>query len=412
MAIGSIGSDLTLLQSYLSSGLSLNKYVSSLVEQNKIPFSTGSSSFTSSSYFEESASKQLRSVSSSAIDLLSQIGKMASLTQYTSGVSKKAAYSNEGILSASVAQYASVSNSTTTNVNVTQLATGQQNKSAVLEANENSFGSQFSVDITDSAGKTSSFTVDLTAEDNNKTAMQAMANEINASGAGIKATLAEDKENGTVSLLLSGLKTGETSGQFTVTDASLANLGNVDRTAQNANYSVNGVEFSSQSNEVRIMEGVTATLNKIGSTQISYGTDYSPGIGAVQNFLDAFNNLLNAASGTSVKSQLTDVMANSSRGLGYSGIGVDSSGNLSINDPDKLNESIANGSFARNFQGKYSFGDKLYEVASNAQNTVYKSMLQESFKGLMNNLMNYSSGSDNGNSGSAFYPGLIFSIWA
>ena len=412
MAVGSIGSDFTLLQSYLSSGLSLNKYVSNMVEQNKTPFLTGSSYFTSSSYFEDSSSKQLRAVSSSSVDLLSQIGKMASLTQYTSGVSKKASYSNDGVLSASVAQYASVSNFTTTNVNVTQLASGQQNKSAVLDANDNSFGGQFSIGITDSGGKTSLFTVDVAAGDNNKTAMQAMSNEINASGIGIKATLTEDKENGTISLLLSSSKTGETSGKFTVTDGSAANLGNVDRVAQNSNYSVNGVEFSSQSNEVRIMEGVTATLNKTGSTKISYGTDYSSGIGAVQNFLDAFNNLLNAATGTSVKKQLTDVMANSSRGLGYSGIGVDSSGNLSINDPDKLNESIANGSFARNFQGKYSFGDKLYDVASNAQNTVYKSMLQESFKGLMDNLMNYSSGSTNGDSGSYFNTGLIFSIWA
>ena len=413
MAIGSIGGDFSLLQSYLSSCLSLNKYVPGLMEQNKTPFSSGSSYFNSSSYFGDSASQKLKAVSSNAVELQSQIGRMASLTQYTSGDGKEASYSNEGILSASVAKYASVSSFTNTKVNVTQLASGQQNKSADLDANENSFGDQFSIGITDSTGKTSTFTVDLGEQDNNKTAMQTMADEINASNIGIRATLTENGENGTVNLQLSSAKTGETNGKFTVTGENIANLDNVVNAAQNANYSVNGKEFSSQSNEVRIMEGVTATLNKTGSTEISYVTDSSPAVGAVQKFLDTFNNLLDAASGTQVKNQLTNEMANSIRGLGYSGIGVDSSGKLSINDTDKLNESISNGSFARNFQGQNSFGDRLYDVASNAQNTVYRSMLQESFKDLMNNFMNSSSQSTyGGNAGTAFFPGMIFSMWA
>ena len=415
MAIGSIGGNFTLFQSYLSSGLSLNKYVSKLLEQNRTPFSTGSSYFTrsSSSYFDDSASMQFKDVSKNAVDLLSQLGRMASLTQYTSGVGKEASSSNKDILSASVAKYAAVSGNTITDVNVAQLASGQQNRSAALNASDNSLGAQFSIGITDSAGKTSVFTVGLTEQDNNKIAMQAMADEINAANIGIKATLDEDIEKGTVSLLLAGEKTGEASGKFTVTDESAANLGNVVNAAQNANYFVNGIEFSSQSNEVRIMEGVTANLNKTGSTQISYATNFSPGIDAVQNFLDTFNNLLNAASGTTVRKQLTDAMANNIRGLGYSGIGVDSNGMLTISDPDKLNESISNGSFARNFQGKNSFGDRLYEAASSAQNTVYRSMLQESFKGLMDNIMNNSGGAAYGDwqSGSAFNPGLIFSIW-
>ena len=409
MAIGSVGGDFTLLQSYLSSGLSLNKYVSSLMDSKK----TGAS--TRPSYINESLFQKLGAIDSNSINLQSQIGKMASLTQYSSGSVKSASYSNDSVLSASVAKNAPVFGYTKSDVTVTQLASGQQNRSAALDANDNSFGSQFSISITDSAGKTSQFSVDLTGQDNNKTAMQAMADEINAADIGIKATLAEDKESGTVSMRLSGEKTGQTNGMFTVADGSAANLGSVDTAAQDAIYLVNGVAFSSQSNnDVKITDGVTATLKTTGSTQIEYVSDFSPAFGEVQKFLDTFNNLLDAASDSPLKKQLTDVMVNSVRGLGYSGIGVDSSGKLSITDTGKLNESISNGSFARNFQGIGSFGQKLYDVTLNAHSTVYNSALKDSFNDLMSSLMDNFVQSVYGDqqTNTSFFPGLIFSIWA
>ena len=408
MAIGLIGGNFTLMQSYLSSGLSLNKYVSNLMEQKKTSFSTGSS------YFEDSVFQKLGAVSSNSIELRSQLVGLASLTQYSSSVGKTAASSNEDILSVSVSKNATVSGLTTTNIEVMQLAAGQQNISAGLNANENSFGDQFSIGITDSAGKTSVFTVHVMEQDDNKAVLKAMANEINASSISVKATLVEDKETGTVNLLLAGTKTGEASGSFSVTDESAAKLSDVYTAAQDAKYSVNGKEFSSHSNEVKIMDGVTATLKKTGSAQISYAADFSPAIGVVQNFLQTFNNLMESASGTPLRKQLTDAVVNNIRGLGYSGIGVDTDGKLNINDPNKLSESISNGSFARNFQGIQSFGSKLYDLSLTAQTTVYNSALQESFNNLMNNLINNSGNSAYGDwqTGMAFFPGLIFSIWA
>lgn len=408
MAFGSIGGDFTLLQSYLSSGLSMNKYVSNLMEQKKTNSSYGSS------YFDGSLSQKLGAVNSNAIELQSMIGRMASLTQYTSGIGKMASYSNEGVLSASVAMYAQVSNYTKTDVDVSQLASGQQNRSSNLYANENSFGEEFSISITDSEGKTRSFSVSLTEDDNNRTALKAMANEINASNTGVRATLVEDKENGTVNIQLTSQKTGDANGKFTVVDESAANLDNVYSVAQNAEYSVNGIAFSSQSNEVRIMDGVMATLNKTGATQLTYSTDSSQATGEVQKFLDTFNNLLDASSDSPLKQQLTTVMVNNIRGLGYSGIGVDTEGKFTIDDPDKLSESISNGSFARNFQGIQSFGHRLYDVTMNAYNTVYDAARQESVNDLISSIMKNFTQSPYGNwqGGASFNPGLIFSIWA
>ena len=427
MIVGSIGGNFTLLESYLSSGLSLNRYVSGLMEKNKTDFSIGSSHFNQSlgsSYFDESRFQQLEAVGRNAIDLQSQINRMATLTQYSSNVGRAASYSNEDVLSASVERNAAVSSHTTTNVNVAQLASGQQNRSADLAANENSFGNRFSISITDNTGRTNQFSVNLAEEDDNRAAMQAMASEINASNAGIRATLVEDEENGTVGLLLSGASTGEVDGRFTVTDESAANLGNVSEASRNAEYSVNGMAFSSQSNEVAIQNGVTATLNKTGSTQITYGADFSPAIGAVQQFLDTFNNLLKAASGSPLERQLAEMANSSGRGLDYSGIGVDSSGRLNINNSDRLSEAISNDSFARNFQGMNSFGHRLNDIALTAHSTVYSSMIQESFNDMMsslmvnaspmNSLMSNNSQSTYGSwqTGASFYPGMIFSVWA
>jgi len=102
--------------------------------------------------------------------------------------------------------------------------------------------------------------------------------------------------------------------------------------------------------------------------------------------------------------------SNSIRGLGYSGIGVDSNGNLSINDPDKLGESISNGSFARNFQGMNSFGQRLYDVTLTAHSTVYESAIRESYNNLMNSISMSASGDLR--AGESFFPGMIFSLWA
>jgi hypothetical protein len=406
MTIGLIGGDFTLMQSYLSSGLSLNKFVSSLTAQNRPNFSTGLS------YFNDSLFQQLGSVSSSAAELQSQLGRMASLTEFSSSMGRAASYTNDGVLSASVARNAPVFNFTTTNVDVTQLASGQQNRSAELDVDENSFGSQFSIGITDGGGRTNRFSVELNEQDNNLTAMQAMASRINTSGIGVRATLTSNAENGTVSMLLTSDRTGERNGAFTVTDDSAANLGNVINSSQDARYSVNGNELSSQSNDVRIMDGVTAILNRTGSTQITYTADFSRAVDDVQNFLDAFNNMRDAASGTPLDRQLTGAVNRNVWSLGSSGIGFDSNGNLSINDVNMLTEAISNGGFARNFQGISNFGSNLYDVTLTAHSTVYGAALQDSFSELMSSLSRSTTYGNWQNSASFMLsPGLIFSTW-
>jgi len=378
MAIGSIGSYTAPLQGYFNSnGTLLNKYMTSLHEQKKA---------ASQNYFNQSLFQGLGKVSSASSDLRAQVAGMSSINQYSSSVGKAASYSDKDVLSADVSKNAVVSGFTKTDVTVSQLASAQENKSDALKAGENSFGDSFSLKITDSSGKTSSFSVNLTSGDNNKAAMQSMAEVINKANAGVKATVTEDKESGTVRLELEGTKTGATDGKFTVTDTSPANMSVVSKASQNAQYSVNGVNFESQSNDkVKIMDGVTANLKKTGSTQITYQADASAAVASVQKFVDSFNNLRSAASGFSpLMKQLDDVARNYSRAMGFSGIGMDKDGKLSIVDSSKLSSAVSDGSFSKNFQGVGSLGSKLTNIASNSYRTAYSAAVEVNFKELMN----------------------------
>jgi len=328
----------------------------------------------------------LERVSSASAELRSQVSNMASLGQLSSSVGREAVSSNNAVLSATVSSGALVSNFTRTDVNVTQTAQGQQNRGDALAANENSFGDSFGLSITDSSGRTSTFNVNLASNADNTTAMRAMAEQINSStsNTGVRATLIENSETGTVSLQMSSIRTGETDGRFTVSDTSAANLGNVTSQATNAQFSVNGTNFTSQTNEVTLQSGVTATLNQTGSTQITYQADTRGAVNSVQGFVNAFNNLRDAASGSpELTRQLNEVARNFNRTLGFSGLGVNADGRMEIRDSGRLSQAISDGSFARSFQGVGNIGDRLSNVAQGAFRTAYDSAVQQNFRNFM-----------------------------
>jgi len=409
MAIESLNSYYSTQNSYWNSIGALFGYTSSLTLDDLKKTATTPTSGTST--FNQSLFDNLGNIKAKSTALQSQISSMSSLTQYSSAVGQAASYSNSGVLTASVASNAAVSKYSKTDVTVDQLASAQQNKSANLAVNENSFGGNYTVSITNSAGKTGVFSVNLTEADNNKTAMTAMADKINQSDIGVKATLVTNDENGTVSLRLDGTKTGETDGRFIVNDNTSANLGKVVSEASNALYSVNGQNYSSQTNNVKLTDGVTATLAKTGSTQITYSADTGSAVDKVKSFIKAFNDLSDsAANSPALKTQLLKLAGNYSRALGFSGIGVDSSGKLVINDEEKLKQSITNGSFAKNFQGAGSFGDKLSDITRNSYRAAYTSAVQNYFLSVFDpsNKSASSSSTD-----TLLAPtGLIFNGWA
>ena len=405
MSVGQIGGSGALFQGFIDSGMSLNKYAASLIDDMKS--ATSSSNINSS--FNEALFQRLGSVSTDAATLRAQISAMSSMTKMSSNVGREAMYSNNDVLSANVGKGATVGNYTRTDVNVTQLAGSQQNRSDALRADENSFGSSFEFNVTDNEGNTTTFRVDLAEEDTNKSAMQEMVDRINESDTGLRATLEVDQDAGTVRMSLTSDRTGETDGRFTVSDNSGANLANVERASQNAQFTVNGQERSSQTNDVTIQSGVTATLNSEGSTQITYQADVGQALNSVQQFVDTFNSLRDSASGSqALANQLSNLMNSNSRSLSQVGISMNSDGRMTISDSNNLSTAISDGSFARNFQGINSFGNNLNDIARNAYRTAYNSAVQDNFRELMDRVTT----NDNWQTGSTSFSGLLFNMWA
>jgi len=413
MSLSAINSP-ALMDGLFLSGGTVSNYVKSLQKSNfdlsfvpanpANPFNPAKSTPQSNNAFNFAAFNDLGAISTAARLVQSQIPSMAALS---AGSAKTATSSDTAVLDATVGKGAPVSGVTKQSVNVANLAAGQLNKSETLTAADNSFGDKFSMSITSSTGKTSTFNVNLAEADNNRTAMQAMAEQINKSDTGVRATVSYNEKDNTVSLSLESKSTGDKSGLFTVVDDSAAKLNQVERSAVNANYTVNGVNFSSESNNnVKITDGVTANLKKEGTTQISYTADTGKAVDSVQNFINMFNGLKDkAASSGELNAQLGVLTVQFGRALSYSGISMDSKGQLSISNENTLRDSIASGAFQRNFQGVNTFGNKLFDISRNAYKTAYASAVQTNFNSFMK------SATGNQQSNPFANAGLLFNSW-
>ncbi|MCL2088916.1 MAG: flagellar filament capping protein FliD [Oscillospiraceae bacterium] len=357
--------------------------------------------------FNYSLFSDLGDIRSSAAELQSAIMGMSSLSQFSSSIDRTAVYSDDKILSADVGKNAPVSRFTTTNVEVKQLAQTQVNQGAVLAADVNNLGDSFDLSITDSSGKTQSFSVEIKENETNLDAMKSMAEQINSSDAGVKASLIES--DGNVSLRLEGTQTGELGGGFTVVDNSAADMSNVERTAQNAVYSVGGREMTSQTNEgVQLQSGVTADLKATGSVQLTYRHDTEAATAKVQQFVDTYNKMRESVLSSSMMTgQMDRAARTNSHSLGFSGITVDSSGSLKISDATKLANAISDGSFVRNFQGVTSFGNNIRDITRNAYSVMYSETSRQGFNQLMKST---TSGDSSGNIFSNGFNDLVKSM--
>ena len=327
--------------------------------------------------------ESLGDLKSVVTSLNNAMSSLASLNEYSSLINKSATLSNDDVLSADVTNDAAVSNFTKTSVNVTALAQGQQNEGNALSADDISFDSQFSINITDNQGKVSTFEVNIGDNDTNKTALQSMAEQINSANIGVKARLVEDAEQGTVSMQLESEKSG-LSNKFTVDDTSAAGLNNIISEAANAKYTVNGKSFESETNEnVSLLKGVTANLQQTGQVDMTYKREIGDATSLVQNFLNDYNNLKEATA-SNLLNQF-NLMENSfGRALEASGLGKDDAGKLFLKDQDTFKNSVFDGDFSKNFQGLNSFGNNLHNIARNAYNTMYTSAIKENFQNFVN----------------------------
>lgn len=342
----------------LGSGLDVNSLISKLMAVEKQPL-TALNAKEAGLQAKLSAFGTLKGTLSS---LQTAVGKLTSSSTFTS---RSAAVADATVLSASAA------NSATTgsyNVVVTQLARNLAIRSDAAYAATTDTFSTGSLSITVGA---STKTV---AIDGSNNTLDGIRSAINASDAGVTASIVND---GTTNRLVLTAKNTGSSGAFTVavTDdgsggthalADLAYAGGAGvsgqtlrlQTGDDAQLSVNSLTITRSSNTINdVIGGVTLNLSKVGSTDVTVKRDTSAVSNALSEFVKAYNDAnkmlhdvsaYNASTGKAstltgdgtvrnIRSQLSSIIGASVTGLsgGIStlsdiGVAVQKDGSLSV----------------------------------------------------------------------------------
>ena len=177
---------------------------------------------------------------------------------------------------------------------------------------------------------TADATKKVTIDSSNNT-LQGIRDAINKAGIGVTASIANDGSNTPYRIVLTSDKTGAaTTMRISASSPELQGLlgydpeqanqpSGVRETVRgtNANLTINGMAVTSASNTVAdAAQGVTLTLNKVGTTSLSVTRDLDNVKSAVQAFVSAFNNLHNMAG------KLTAVDSTTKTGSVLTGDGV------------------------------------------------------------------------------------------
>lgn len=233
-------------------------------------------------------------------------------------------------------------------VNVSQVATSQTTTSNAYKSDSKSDfelkKGSIAFDINDS---TYTFNLKFGKNTTNKSAMEQIASQVNSARIGITANVID--KDGKSSLEFKSNKTGENS-QFTAIfegDLKGINL-NESQKAQDAKYTVNGKDYTSESNEITLEDGsISATLKSAGTAKIQKGERNNQNIiDSVKEFAKDYNDVLSFLDNNSDKSREIDNLSYSykmtrfsSNTLSKIGIEVDNKGRLNVDDK-KLNSAL------------------------------------------------------------------------
>lgn len=276
---------------------------------------------------------------------------------------RSADISNSKVVSATVNDKTQIGSFYSLKVN--QLATSQQNTGNWLDAKStwlapgtpNGTKVDYKVQLqTNSSGTIKNTTVAFSANggDTNKQALEKAASALNATGlvsAKVESKTVDGVEQ--VRLAVSSSKTG-TDSAFTITDTqggftAQADIGTVTTNAQDAKYDVNGVFYTSQSNQIKIDKG-QVSLDLKGTTKPgeTVNIKVTPGVAdmvdQVSKFVGEYNNTVKSLADNAgfVNSQVLDITkftAQDKFRLGDRGITVNSDGTLKI-DEKKLEAAL------------------------------------------------------------------------
>lgn len=261
-------------------------------------------------------------------------------------------------------------------IEVSQLAAGKSISYNELSSTGNDLVKDGNISINN--GK-SSYNFDVNTENalNNKDAINKIAETVNKANIGVSATTVE--KDGKVSLKLQAATTGENSKLAVAFGSDLSKAISVKTTEEgkNAKYKVNDVDYTSESNNVKLSSTINASLNSIGKAKISSdNVDSKKIVDAVKKFANDYNKIVNLLDKNSSKSTKLEELADSfkstkdnSSSLSEIGITVANDGKFSVNE-DKL-KSAVNSDYKKvknMFGGSSGIANQTYNKVQNAMN--------------------------------------------
>ncbi len=375
----------------------------------------------------QSLSKNLYSSTSSYLTSLQS--NMSNLTSASKPLlNSNASFSKKTVTSSDSTSVSGTATSTSTlganTINITQLATEQNNIGNKLNSTEKSSNqglNTFSLKVGDSAAKSISYTVSGT--DTNKSALEKMASSINSSKSGVTANVVSDSKSGTSYINLLSDKTG-TNSSFSLEDISgsaVATSGtNLTKTeSKNAEYTLDGKQATSQSNTIAIDNNKTKiTLTKASGKDVTLTTsaDTSSIKDDIKNLLANYNKVINFAetnvssfSGAqTIEKDISSIMTSRRSSLASMGITINNDKTVSIDDK-KLDKSLKeNLTRVKDvFSGNYGVAQNLNNKASTIAASPLKYTKPTDFTSVFSNFYNYLTPSNSLVSGQNMYTGTL-----
>lgn len=305
--------------------------------------------------FTEESQAALNQLYSDMSDLAAKAKKLT-LDDYNSVFNNRTASSSDvNVLTATAMDAFSVSSGATEatyDISVTQLAQTQENTG--LELDKDAFSvvdigtNTFNVNI---KGQDHELSVTIAEGDTNEEALQKIALSINEANIGVSAEVTDGSEEGTGKLSLTSNDTG-TENSFTISDISgntitATGADSVSNAAQNAEYNVDGIDNTSNSNTIYLDEGsVTVNLKGVGESILEVAPDEANVKNAITDLVSELNSFIDNLGENSdyikdeVLSSVNSFIKDNKAGLESIGITQDENGKLEIDD-DQLTAAVS-----------------------------------------------------------------------
>jgi flagellar hook-associated protein 2 len=239
------------------------------------------------------------------------------------------------------------------NIEIKNTATYQSNKSSDVNASEKAIFSQGDNTFTiNYAGKSKDVSFKVEEGDSNEKAMSNMVSAINNSDTGVKASVVKDSKTNLMCMKIDSKETGKDN-SFEIKDKTgnavdVSGVQNKTVEAKDANYSVNGIGYTSKTNDITIDNGkVNLELkeNTESPIKIAVKNDNDKIKKGIENFVNNYNKFSgdiqnNDLDSTILNSSTSALKRNETR-LKDIGITINEDNSLSI-DKKRLNDAIEN----------------------------------------------------------------------